>query len=103
MKTVITRVWHGVTPASKADEYLSYIIETGVNEYKMIPGNRSVQIWRRIETDKCHFWAVTTWDNYESIKEFAGDDFEKAKYYPKDAEYLLEFEPNVIHCETFEF
>jgi len=46
---------------------------------------------------------VTKWDSYESIKKFAGDDHEKAKYYDKDAEFLLEFEPNVIHCETFTF
>lgn len=42
-------------------------------------------------------------DGYESIKKFAGEDFEKARYYPGDEKYLLEFEPNVLHCETFEF
>ena len=38
---------------------------------------------------------------FESIKQFAGDDYEKAKYYPEDKKYLLEFEDSVIHCETF--
>ena len=28
---------------------------------------------------------------------------EQARYYPEDARYLLEFEPTVLHCETFEF
>lgn len=100
---IITRIWHGVTKSEFADEYLKYLIETGVEDYKKTKGNLSVEILRRIEDDKCHFWTVTKWDGYESIKRFAGDDFEKARYYDEDKKYLLEFEPNVIHCETFEF
>jgi heme-degrading monooxygenase HmoA len=99
----ITRIWHGMTKAEHADEYLEYVVETGVAGYKSTDGNRGVEILRRIEGDKCHFWTVTKWDSYESIKKFAGEDYEKAKYYPEDAKYLLEFEPAVIHCETFEF
>ena len=36
----------------------------------------------------------------EKIKAFAGEDVEVAKYYPEDKEFLLEFEPNVIHYEV---
>lgn len=39
--------------------------------------------------------------NLEVIKNFAGEDFEKAKYYPEDKKYLLEFEEKVIHYEVF--
>jgi len=100
---VITRIWHGITKAEHAEAYLAYVIETGVAGYKSTEGNLGVEILRRIEGDKCHFWTVTKWDSYESIKKFAGEDYEKARYYPEDQEYLVEFEPNVIHCETFEF
>lgn len=100
---VIARFWHGRTRAVHADEYLRFVEETGVADYKSVPGNLSVEIWRRVEGDVCHFWTVTKWDGYDSIRKFAGDDFEKAKYYPEDAKYLLEFEENVIHCETFAF
>ena len=99
----ITRIWHGVTKAEDGDAYLQYLKETGIEDYKKTNGNLSVQIWRRIENDKCHFWTVTGWDGIESIKKFAGEDYEKARYYREDAKYLLEFEPNVIHCKTFEF
>ena len=103
MKQVITRVWHGTTLAQDADAYLEYLRQTGIKDYKSTPGNLNAQIWRRIEADKAHFWTVTAWDSFESIKKFAGEDFEKARYYPEDKVFLLEFEPNVIHCETFEF
>ena len=99
----ITRIWHGRTRAEHADEYLKLIVETGVADYKKVPGNLSTEIWRQIEGDVCHFWTVTKWDSSDSIREFAGDDIEKAKYYPEDEQYLLEFEPTVRHCETFEF
>jgi heme-degrading monooxygenase HmoA len=99
----ITRIWHGTTKAEHADEYLQYVIDTGIAEYKNTESNLNVEVLRRVEGDKCHFWTVTKWDSYESIKKFAGEEYEKARYYPEDEKYLLEFEPNVIHCETFEF
>jgi len=101
--STITRIWHGITKVEHADEYLDFLEQSGVSDYKSTDGNLSVEILRRIDVDKCHFWTVTKWDGYESIKKFAGEDFEKAKYYPEDKNYLLEFEPNVIHCETFSF
>ena len=99
----ITRIWHGRTKAANADEYLQFLIDTGVADYKSVPGNLSVEIWRRIEGDVCHFWTVTKWDSIESIRSFAGEDVERAKYYPDDKRYLLEFEPTVLHCETIAF
>ena len=99
----ITRIWHGITKAEYADEYLKYIEDTGMKEYKMVKGNISAKVLRRIEGELCHFLAVTEWDSYDSIKKFAGNDFQRAKYYPADKKYLLEFEKNVVHYETFEY
>ena len=99
----ITRIWHGMTLAKHADEYLDLLQLLGVPDYKKIDGNLSVKVLRHIEGGVCHFWTVTEWDDYESIKKFAGENFEKAKYYTEDAKYLLEFEENVIHCETFKY
>ena len=101
--TVITRIWHGRTRTQHSDEYLQFLIDTGVADYKSVDGNLSVEVWRRVEGGVCHFYTVTKWSSYEAIKRFAGEDYEKAKYYPDDSKYLLEFEPNVEHYETFEF
>jgi len=101
MKTVITRIWHGITKAEHADIYLNYLQETGIPGYKEIEGNLSVEVWRNIEGDICHFCTVTTWTSIEAIKKFAGDDYLKARYYPEDQQYLLEFEERVQHFETF--
>jgi heme-degrading monooxygenase HmoA len=99
----ITRIWHGVTKAEDSEVYLQYLQETGIADYKNTGGNLGVQILRRVENDKCHFWTISRWNSIESIKKFAGEDYERARYYREDEKYLLEFEPNVVHCETFEF
>ena len=36
----------------------------------------------------------------DAIRAFAGDDLERAKYYPEDAGFLLEYEPRVVHYEV---
>jgi len=103
MKPVITRIWHGTTRAEHADIYLDYLNKSGIPDYQNINGNLSVEVWRKTEGDICHFWTVTKWDSFDSIKNFAGKQYEKARYYPDDKDYLLDFEEHVEHYETFEY
>ena len=98
----ITRIWHGRTKAAHADEYLKYVKDTGIADYRSIRGNLSAKVLRRMDGNVCHFLTVTEWESYESIINFAGSDFKKARYYPEDENYLLEFEEEVLHYETFE-
>ena len=100
---MITRIWHGKTKSEVADEYREFVIATGIIDYRSTPGNRGAQVWQRREGDITHIWTVSWWDDYESIRAFAGNDVEKAHYYEEDKKYLLEFEPDVIHCETYDF
>ena len=97
---MIARIWHGVTPADKADEYYQVLLQSGIADYQSIEGNRGVQVLRRIEGDKAHFLLITLWDSMDAIKRFAGDNPEKAKYYPEDKDYLLEFEEHVMHYDV---
>lgn len=99
---MIARTWHGRVPAAKADAYHEYLQRTGLPDYKATPGNRGVQVLRRVEGDEAHFLLLSFWDSLESIRAFAGDDLERARYYPEDSEYLLELEPTVTHYEVLE-
>ncbi|MDB5136700.1 MAG: antibiotic biosynthesis monooxygenase [Mucilaginibacter sp.] len=98
---MITRVWHGRTSLDRADHYLQFLLHEGTKEYLQTKGNLSVKVWQRKEEDCCHFWTVTEWAGISAIKNFAGDDYEKAKYYPQDQGVLLEFEEKVSHYETY--
>jgi heme-degrading monooxygenase HmoA len=79
---MIVRMWHGRVPTSKAETYAKF-----------------TNLERR-EGDITHFITLTFWEDLESIKGFAGEDVEAAKYYPEDKEFLLEFEPTVVHYEV---
>jgi len=99
---VIARLWHGAVPASKAREYERYLEATGIPDYRATQGNRGVLVLRRLEGDRAHFLLISFWESLEAIRGFAGDDLERARYYPEDAQYLVELEPRVTHYEVLE-
>jgi heme-degrading monooxygenase HmoA len=90
-------MWHGRVPATKAAAYREFLNRRAVPDYRSVPGNISVQILERTEQEMTHFVTLTTWENLDSILGFAGDDIERAKYYPEDESFLVEFEPTVVH------
>ncbi|MEP7358345.1 MAG: antibiotic biosynthesis monooxygenase [Anaerolineales bacterium] len=97
---MIARTWHGRVPAAKADAYYAYLLRTGLADYRATPGNRGVLVQRRVEGDVADFLLTTLWDSLEAIKRFAGDDYQAARYYSEDDNYLLEREPFVTHAEA---
>jgi heme-degrading monooxygenase HmoA len=97
---MIARLWHGAVPTDKADAYAKYLQETGVPELQSTPGNAGVYVLRRIEDDVAHYQLLSLWISLDSIISFAGHDIERARYYPKDSDYLLELEPTVSHYEV---
>jgi heme-degrading monooxygenase HmoA len=96
---MIARIWHGRVPTSKAEAYRKFTIGRAIPDYQSVKGNAAVYLLERAEGEITHFITLTFWDSLESVKGFAGEDVEKAKYYPEDNDYLLEFEPNVVHYE----
>ncbi len=97
---MIARIWHGVTPASKAVEYYDYLNRTGIPGYRATAGNEGVFVLRRTEEEVAHFLLISLWGSLDAIRQFAGAEIEKAKYYPEDEKYLLELEPRVQHYEV---
>ena len=97
---MIVRTWHGVVEVGKAEKFLEHLKRTGLPDYKATEGNRGVYVLRRVEGEQAHFLLLTFWDSIEAIKRFAGEDVERARYYPADEEYLLEKEPRATHYEV---
>jgi heme-degrading monooxygenase HmoA len=93
-------MWHGRVPTARADAYRAFVNARAIPDYRSVPGNVSVHILERREGEVTHFITLTFWESLDSIRAFAGDDIEKAKYYPEDADFLLEYEPRVVHYEV---
>ncbi len=98
---MIARIWHGKTKAGDAEAYALLMKKIAIPDYQKTEGFLKLSFLRKLEDDVAHFTLITYWDNLEVIKKFAGEDFEKAKYYPEDKAYLLEFEEHVAHHEVF--
>jgi len=97
---VIARVWYGATPAQRRAEYLAYLERTGARECRATPGNRGVEVLHRVVGDRAEFVFISYWDSLEVIKAFAGEDIERARYYPEDRAYLLDLAPTVSHYDV---
>jgi heme-degrading monooxygenase HmoA len=98
---MIARIWHGKTNTARFEAYTAFLNQVAIPDYKKTAGFKGLSFLRQIKSGEGHFTLITYWDNLEVIKNFAGDDFEKAKYYPEDDDYLLEFEEKVTHFEVF--
>jgi heme-degrading monooxygenase HmoA len=97
---MIARRWRGVTAAANADAYVAYLNRTGVPDYRATPGNRGGLLLRYVTDTEAVFEIITLWDSMDAIRAFAGDDVQRARYYPQDDDFLLEREPTVDHFEV---
>jgi heme-degrading monooxygenase HmoA len=97
---VVARTWKGWTRAADADAYVDYLGETGVPSLAGTPGNRGVQVWRRIEGERAEFVVLSLWESRDAIKAFAGADIEQAVFYPEDERYLVERDLTCTHYDV---
>jgi heme-degrading monooxygenase HmoA len=98
---MIGRIWHGRTKIEDYESYTKFTKKRAIPDYKNTKGFIKMIFLRNISDNAAHFILITFWENIESIKNFAGEDFEKAKYYPEDKNFLLEFEEKAVHYEVF--
>ncbi len=95
---MIARIWHGWTPAEKADDYVDYLKRTGVEEQTSLAGNRGDFVLRRLEGDRAHFIVLSLWESMDAVRAFSAEP-DEAVFYPEDKDYLLELTPGIEHYE----
>ncbi|MEP7244822.1 MAG: antibiotic biosynthesis monooxygenase [Gammaproteobacteria bacterium] len=94
---MIVRMWHGRVTTEKAARYRAFLNERAIPDYRSVDGNESVYILERADGAITHFITMTMWRDEAAIRAFAGDELTRARYYTEDSEFLLEFEPHVMH------
>lgn len=99
---MIARIWQGRIRAQDVDEYRSYIASTGIADYRATPGNRGAQMLTRVDGDVAHVITLSFWDSVDSIRAFAGEDVTRARYYPQDEKFLLDFPEHAEHFDVLE-
>ncbi|WP_158554849.1 antibiotic biosynthesis monooxygenase family protein [Methylovirgula sp. 4M-Z18] len=94
---MVARIWHGRTPAAKADEYRQYLYEAGVKKIAALPGNRGVQMMVSKTADEGEFMVISYWDSIDAIKGYAGEQYTHVHDLPRDQEFLIDKETLVRH------
>jgi heme-degrading monooxygenase HmoA len=99
VETMIARIWRGATRAADADAYLAYLRETGLKAYRATPGNRGAWVLSRVVGDRAELITLSFWESRAAIRGFAGDDIDRAVFYPEDDRFLVDRELTVEHYD----
>jgi len=94
------RTWRGAVRAADADGYLEHQARTGIDDYRSTPGNLGALVLRRDRGDLCEVVTVSFWEAMDAVRRFAGDDPDRAVFYPGDDDFLVEKDLHVDHREV---
>jgi heme-degrading monooxygenase HmoA len=97
---MIARIWRGMVRTEDADEYVTYVRDTGMKHYRSTPGNVGAWILRRQTDDKTEILTFSIWESMAAVRAFAGDDPSHAVYYPEDDRFLVERSLVVDHYDV---
>jgi heme-degrading monooxygenase HmoA len=97
---VIARIWKGTVAAADADAYADYLARTGVAAYAATAGNQGVYVLRRTTDAGCEYVLLSLWTSMDAVRAFAGDDPDRAVFYPEDDRYLVDRDLTVQHLEV---
>ena len=99
---MISRVWHGCTTPANADAYESLLkseIFQGIQD-RQIAGYRGIHLLRRDLENEVEFITIMWFDSIESVRTFAGEDYEAAVVPPEARAVLSRFDARSQHYEV---
>jgi len=96
---MIGRIWHGYTLPQNAEPYEDLLKEeifAGIRN-RNIRGFQEIQLFRRDLGNEVEFITIMWFDSVESVRIFAGEDYEAAVVPPKARSLLLRFDERSQH------
>jgi hypothetical protein len=100
---IILREWRAEIRRALKHDYVDYVSSTGLPGYRSTPGNLGAAIAvRDLDHERAEVVTLSWWKDKKSIQAFAGEDIERARYYPEDDRYLLTRPEKVYHYESTE-
>jgi hypothetical protein len=57
-------------------------------------------VLRRVDGDRAEFVTMLLFDSLDRVRSFAGDEIDRAVFYPEDDRYLIERDLHVAHYEV---
>lgn len=99
---MISRIWHGYTTMENADTYEALLkkeIFVGISNRK-ISGYKGIQLLRRQIGDETEFITIMWFDSLDSVKNFAGVNYENAVVPDKAQKILSRYDKTSQHYDV---
>lgn len=94
----IVRIWHGVTLATKAEQYLEFLNNFIVVPCQTAEGNEGLFVLKEPQGEITHFLLLSFWACEEALKNFAGADCCDVVYLsPEEKKLLIAFDSTARH------
>ena len=100
---MITRMWRGWTTEASADDYERFLLQELFPAMHAIRGFLGAEVLRRPDAGEVAFVTLVRFEALDDVKDFAGDDFERAVIEPRAAELLTRWDECAAHYETSSF
>ena len=99
---MVVRIWHGWTTAENAESYERLLrdeIFPGIAA-KGVEGYKKIQLLRReLPEGEVEFITIMSFDSWDAVKDFAGEDYERAYVPAKARAVLARFDTTSQHYE----
>jgi heme-degrading monooxygenase HmoA len=99
---MIIRIWRGWTTHSNAPAYQELLLTeifSGIAA-RNIPGYRGISLCKREAGDEIEFVTIMRFDSLDSVREFAGENYEGAVVPAKARALLTHFDAESAHYQT---
>ena len=98
---MIARIWHGYTTHANADVYEKLLTEEVITRIqdRHISGFRDIKVLRRKLEDETEFITIMEFDSIDSVREFAGEDYEQCVVPDAARAVLSHFDARSQHYE----
>jgi antibiotic biosynthesis monooxygenase (ABM) superfamily enzyme len=97
---VIARIWHGWTSRNDADAYERFLREQMFPSIHRVPGFVGTELLRRDDGDEIAFITITRFESLESVRAFAGNDYEQAVIEPEARALLARHDERAEHYDV---
>jgi hypothetical protein len=97
----VLREWRAEIRRALRAECVAYVEATGIAACRSAAGNLGAVIATRpLDGERCEIVFLSWWVNRDVIRAFAGEDIERARYFPDDDRFLLTRPETVGHYES---
>lgn len=97
---MVARHWRGRSRVDTASAYLDHLRIETLSRLRALDGHRGAYVLRREVGDEIEFVVLTLWESLESVRAFAGDDYETAVVPPQARRVLTTFDRRALHYDV---